>query len=286
MKGYCPYCGASLSENDATCPSCGRRLNSTYKEKLLILTILLIAGLVLAVQLYENPWYCSNENNDEEKISPMPDVQKNEQDKHLLAYWDFDHIADSSVLDMSGSGNDGEMINCRCVEGKVGGALKFVNDSIVLIPGNFDQLAKNSISIECWIYWYGAHPHTYSEKSYIFDARLYPNMGGFILYIAPNATLVFKTFNNGTVKAVHSHAKISKRVWTHVAATLDWNNHKVIIYINGKEDTYSISDFPYRPFNSIWDEAAIGNNRWAPIDGKWAPFNGIIDEVKIFAIKS
>ncbi len=201
-----------------------------------------------------------------------------------IACWHFDE-GDGNITRDSCGDNDGIVDKAIWTKGINGYALQFEDNGIVYgISSKFDDSINSSLSIECWIYWYGYHNDTYSPKSYIMDARdLEWPCGGFIFYIDKTAHLVFLLYDNEkNAEKVVSNAIITPDKWTHVAAILDYENHKIELSINGEIDNYAPAVFPYHDFGGSHLDVAIGNNRYAPFDGEWAPFNGIIDELYIY----
>jgi PKD repeat protein len=202
------------------------------------------------------------------------------------ALWHMDEGNGSIIHDETANNNDGTIVSATWTSGKYGSALRFVETDLVYeIPASFDNSITTNITMVAWIYWEGPHPGTYSPNSYIFDARDFEGTrGGFILYLDPTGTLIFILLYGNTAsdyQIVQSTCKVPIQRWTHIAGVLDYTNGELKLYINGNEDGNVPATEPYHDFGgSHWD-AAIGNNRYAPGDNKWAPFNGIIDEIVI-----
>ena len=207
-----------------------------------------------------------------------------ESDNGLIAHWSFDEGSGDVVHDSSGYHNDGLISGANWVEGKYSYALEFRDTDIVYeIPASFDDPNNLDIAIDCWIYWYGAN--SFSRGSYIFDARdLEGNHGGFYFYIKPDGVVEFQVMNlRGYGQKVASNSRIETNKWVHLTAMLDYTHSRTLkLFIDGVEDATEPATDPYYDFGgSHWD-AAIGNNRYAPGDSEWAPFNGIIDEIYIY----
>ncbi len=208
-------------------------------------------------------------------------------DPSVLALWHMDEDSGSTIYDVTSNNNDGIISGASWTTGKFGSALRFGDTDLVYeIPAYFDDYITTNITVMAWVYWEGPHPGTYSPNSYIFDARDFEGTrGGFILYLDPSGTLIFILLYGNTAgdyQIVQSTCKVPIKRWTHIAGVLDYTNGELKLYINGNEDTSIPATKPYHDFGgSHWD-VAIGNNRYAPGDNKWAPFNGIIDEVVIY----
>jgi hypothetical protein len=58
-----------------------------------------------------------------------------------------------------------------------------------------------------------------------------------------------------------------------------FTSHRECVYSITAREHQSATAAPYYD-NSLG--TAIGNNHWAPGDGQWATFNGIIDELRVY----
>ncbi|MEA3343527.1 MAG: LamG-like jellyroll fold domain-containing protein [archaeon] len=200
---------------------------------------------------------------------------------NLIAYWKFDAGSGSVAKDSSGNENHGTLRGAEWVDGKEGGGLKIVDTNIVnYIPDSFDDDVSTLLAVECWVYWFGKHPDTYSSNSYVLDAR-YHSRGGFILYLRPNGSVVFSLRGPSGSQVVESKSVVPINEWTHIKGVFDYGPRTLSVYMNREIDHSVDASFSYYDTKS---SAAIGNNRWSPGDHQYAPFNGIIDELKISAI--
>lgn len=200
---------------------------------------------------------------------------------NLIAYWKFDAGSGSVAKDSSGNENHGTLRGAEWVDGKEGGGLKIVDTNIVnYIPDSFDDDVSTLLAVECWIYWFGKHPDTYSSNSYVLDAR-YHSKGGFILYLRPNGFVVFSLRGPSGSQVVESKSVVPVNEWTHIKGVFDYGPRTLSVYMNREIDSSVDASFSYYDTKS---SATIGNNRWSPGDHQYAPFNGIIDELKITAI--
>ena len=209
-----------------------------------------------------------------------------EVDGYTLALWHFNEGSGNKVYDETAFDNDGSIKSATWTDGKFNSGLKLKNKDIVYqIPSSFDDPVINDITVEAWVYWEGHHLETYSKNSYIFDARDFEGTcGGFILYLSPTGTVIFLLpygYGSSTYQLIRSNTLVNIEEWTHIAAVLDYTNGELKIYINGEEDATATATQPYHDFGGSHWNAAIGNNRYAPGDGQWAPFNGIVDEMRI-----
>ena len=193
-------------------------------------------------------------------------------EKGLVDYWNFDEGAGNVVHDTV-AGNDGQISSCRWVTGHSGTGLEFpYMDSWISLPGSFDNQISSFVSIDAWIYWYGHGSFPYSHI--IFDTRRGGFSGGYVFFVWPDGTLRF--YNEFKPEQhVISKTKIPTNIWTRVRVEFNDKTNKMQLFINDKLDatarkSYSLLSNDYG--------ALIGNNVYV----EPAPFNGIIDELKIY----
>ncbi len=198
----------------------------------------------------------------------------------LVGYWNFDEGSGTIVHDISGNGYDGNNVGCSWVTGKTGYGLEITDktDRVESISSSYDNLISTAFTISAWVKWSGV-----VEKSngIIFDGRTTYNRGGFVLYVSDNGQLCFH-INQGTtdeVYVIRSKSNIPSGKWTLVTAVFNDNSDSWSLYINSLEDISQSITYHYIKSP---DKASIGNNHWAPNDGVWRPFYGIIDELRIY----
>jgi hypothetical protein len=203
------------------------------------------------------------------KPSPPTAVMK---EKGLVDYWSFDEGSGNVVYDSVG-GNDGQINECNWVPGHAGTALEFPSfNSWIGLPGSFDNQIRYFVSIDAWIYWYGHGSFPYSHI--IFDTRRGGFTGGYVFFVWPDGTLRF--YNDFKPEQhVISKTKIPIDEWTHVRVEFNALTNKMKLFINDKLDATARTSYPLRSNDY---GALIGNNVYV----EPAPFNGIIDELKIY----
>lgn len=210
------------------------------------------------------------------------------QELGLVAYWKFDEGAGNIAYDSAGI-NNGKIYNASWLNGVYGKALELKDKGVVgSIPDSFDNSISDSFTITSWVYWYG--PNEYNRSSYIFDGRS-AGAGiqryGFYTGIYKDTERVFLQLlcppDDNAYMTVVSLSPISRNTWTSITGVFDLANGKLSLYINGVLDnSVSVNHAYCKALGS----PAIGNNRWASGDGQYAPFNGIIDELKIYSNKN
>ncbi|MCX6666532.1 MAG: LamG domain-containing protein [Euryarchaeota archaeon] len=200
----------------------------------------------------------------------------------LISCWHFDEERGSTANDTSGYENHGTINGANWVPGVSNSSLEIKGTNIVqFIPSSFDDPIDTAFTITAWIYWYGPTGLP-TQDSYIFDARN-DDTAGFILYLKANGTVEFFLLKpDSTLQLIRSNSTIQPNIgWTHIAGVFDQTIQTLRLYINGEEDTASPVAAP-SPYYHTTMTAAIGNNRWAPVDHQWAPLNGLVDELRIY----
>ena len=209
----------------------------------------------------------------------------------LVAHWCFDDCtADDCANSYDGRNRDD---GAACVKGPWNTAFEFQTTDIVdLIPITWDDsiYTNQAFTVAAWVKWAGPDTnnpsYSLSDQCVIFDGRGSnpDNPGnGMVLYVAgpSNDGRVEVHFNVDQTGQpdLHGNTPIPTQAWTQVAATFDSSVNKLRIYVNGQLDAEMTTAADYTTSNRT---AAIGNNRWAPNDGDWAVFNGVIDEVRVY----
>ena len=111
----------------------------------------------------------------------------------------------------------------------------------------------------------------------IFDARA-GSTRGFVLYLSNGHPRLQIHSSEGKIMC-DSAAVLPNDTWMHLTAIFNYSSENLQLYINGTLDQ-SVA------FSNVYSKstysAAIGNNRWAPGDGNWRHFNGLIDELRFY----
>ena len=202
----------------------------------------------------------------------------------LIAYWNFDECGGSIVYDQSGYGNHGSISQATwfpCGPWGGGCALEIVREGIVnYIPSSFDDPITMAFTIACWMVWYGPSdfPPGVERWSYVFDART--SSSGFILAIQRDGNPVcLLVRSGGEFQSIYGTTTVAEGMAAHVALVFDATSETLRLYVQGVET--DVASAPY-PYYGSYLSAAIGNNHWAPGNLQWAPFNGLLDELRIY----
>ena len=150
--------------------------------------------------------------------------------------------------------------------GKTAQAIRTKDNGYVILPN--DLVISSDITIGAWIY-----PETTTTDEAVLSfgngsdqfANLLVRSGGLLRFTIQTAS--------GSYKYIQTSG-ITFNQWNHIAVTLDGNVAK--LYINGVLKTTS-SSFTYDP-----DDIATSNNYLGADQSLAEPFDGIIDELRIY----
>lgn len=199
----------------------------------------------------------------------------------LVGYWGFEEGAGTTIVDSSGTGNNGTLINgdSARVAGKVGDALYFSgtvgpNSTRVVIPDNSTLDLSTSLTFAAWIKVDSA-----PTDEPIF-AKEGPNPGdlaywfgamsrGFGMLADSDGSQPWTT--EGTYREVDS---VPVHAWTFLVTT--WDGNTISYYKNG--DFLSSLTFSSGPINNSPQDFVIGVNAGY----NFTAFNGLIDEVRVY----
>jgi len=187
-------------------------------------------------------------------------------ERGLVAYYSFD---DCSAKDLSGNGNDGIIYGAKCVDGKLGKALRFdgVND-YVEVPDSPSLDITTEATLEAWVKLKSS-----TDWQTIFSKGL-DGRENYELLVCSDLSCLHTGWEFDIGRFTHTWSYlIPENKWTHIC--LRWKAPLMKLYINGE-------------FKETWDTGAsyaiprtepllIGNEY-----GRARYFNGIIDEVRIY----
>ena len=190
------------------------------------------------------------------------------QDEHTVLLYTFESGAGKAVKDLSGNGNDGELMGPKWGEGNPGGGLTFGGNAprdFVEIPDSDSLDLVEGLTVEMWLYleaWSTADG-TGATKELSYKVGPQDN----------KKVLVRLTTDKQAWGAavVHGKTEMPLKKWMHVACTYDGKSGEGKIYINGVID----------------GEGKIGGNIVPNNDVLWlgrgaGPFlQGQMDEVRI-----
>ncbi len=190
------------------------------------------------------------------------------QDEHTVLLYIFETGAGKTVKDLSGNGNDGELMGPKWGEGNPGGGLVFGGNAprdFVEIPDSESLDVVEGLTVEMWMYleaWSTAGgTGATKEKAYKVGPR------------SNKKALIRMTTDKiaWAPAVVQGKTDVPLRKWVHIAGTYDGKSGEGKVYINGVLD----------------GEGKIGGNITPNDDVLWlgrgaGPFlHGRMDEVRI-----
>ena len=190
------------------------------------------------------------------------------------AWWPFDEGEGTEVLDLTENGHDGTINGASWVDGLVGShALDFdgVND-YVSIPDNDKLDLLEAWTICTWIKRESMNvQHSIVEK---YDWLA--NRGKFALRVTSDNKITAYHISGTSSDSIKSITTINSGEWCFVTATYNSSINTLRVFINGdlENENPSASKPDYLSYNNLFI-GARGNDHGTP-------FNGIIDDVRIY----
>jgi hypothetical protein len=188
-------------------------------------------------------------------------------------------------VDISGSYNNGDLINGPTWSSATGGTFTFDGtDDYGSFPTNNLPLGNSEISFDCWIRWGGLFSTIYGEFVMGYGDDSGPNKVPVILINTSNQARF--EFGSGA-GAVISSSTISPNSWVNITAT--YNKSSTKIYLNGVlNGTTSYSSANITPNGSNGYNGGIGTlfsvygNKNSP--SRYGSFSGNISSVRIYNV--
>lgn len=215
------------------------------------------------------------------------DLQKstpNFMSSGLVGYWSFNNQdinwSTGKLIDRSGQGNDGQMLNLATttapVIGKLGQALTFNGTNAKIDMGLISNInAISTFSVSQWV-------KTDTDKQQTFSGKFNNGAGGwdFQTESAPNTTQALFVFYPGGNKG-NTPAIITKNVWHHIVGVFDGNQtgnaNRLKIYVDGVNQTLTFSGTIPASFTTTGGSFMLGG--WSG-GNSW--FSGAMDETRIY----
>jgi hypothetical protein len=207
----------------------------------------------------------------------------------LIAYWSFDNVTGSVLVDDSRNHHDGVITGGTPVPGQFGGALRFTGGQVTV--DNFPQPNDNGNpdwTVSAWVNISSAQPA--ATFNTIVGNELF-RQGGWEMNSKYDPSMVYQFgYFVGPLESDYLFWNCSCAVadtWTHVAAVFDHTAHWLYFYRNGKFDGQREALDGILPGTSTLYMA-----RWPPVSSDLAQslglepetreLNGAIDEVAIY----
>jgi len=274
-KGSDSYTGNLINQNESLTLGSDSS-DSTY----------IYSGLIDEVRIYNRALSASEVkslyNQSASKFNKTP---TNTLTNGLVGHWTFDgadtNWTTNTVVDRSGNGNTGTMTNMSTstspAKGKIGQALKFdgVNDYVnVGDPANGSlDFGTNSFSYGMWVYVdnnRGSYDMPWNKGGSNAGDPGYDFEFG-------SSTWTINIADGISVKSSSSFGNGVLKQWVYVMAVVDRGNNRLHAYKNGV--LVSGAGVDLTGFGSVSGSTSANIGR--RYDGSY-PFNGLIDEVRIY----
>lgn len=197
------------------------------------------------------------------------------KDPALSAYYSFDDVKGTTIVDGSIHGNDAEAIgNPKFVDGKIGKAIELKPQVWIDLNGpEFKNLPLDGFSIAVWV----NHNESPDPQS-ILDAI--GNKHGDGLFHVEIRPAGFRFFHRNDAKAevfnINPGPILKGKKWVHFAGTYNAKTKHTAIYVDG-EMTHEAKGAG-GDLATNWNvSAGIGHHK----NGRW--FDGLMDEFFLFA---
>jgi len=188
----------------------------------------------------------------------------------LVGSWHFNEGSGTIVADASGNGNDGTMMNMDpatdWVDGRFGKALDFdgANDYVVVPNSNSLNITGNAVTVAAWIKHSSAGWHPVCDG-------IVQHEGQYALQINNGQPTFYVNTGSGWVYARWANT-LALSTWYYVVGTYDGSG--IRIWVNGIERASTNNS---GNLSSTSNTICLGSSA----NGTY-PFNGIIDEVRIY----
>jgi hypothetical protein len=203
---------------------------------------------------------------------------------NTFAYWKFDETSGSSAADSSGNGNTGSLIsfpgdNSQWVAGRVGGALNLSNTNVgqgyVTAPDSPSLNFTNSLSLSLSA-WVKGTPAQITGAGII--AKGYGGNEEYAMDVSGGAFRFYVRNAAALSSPIQSSVGPNNR-WQHLIATYDAASGLMNLYVNAQ--LVSTGPAPTSLLSNS-HEVSIGSRESGVASGYVWPFNGVIDDVRIY----
>jgi len=188
----------------------------------------------------------------------------------LMGVWLFDQGKGDTVVDTSGNGNDGEIVDAERVDGKNGKGIEFDGTNHVVIPAS--RTVNDFLDGFTYLLWVKPLGNPSGPHVRLIERDWHnPN-----ILIGPTDFYGSFIFNGGINSSAVRGGTWEMNEWSFVALTHDGKT--LTLYVDG--EAVADLDVEKPDFTEQHDGGAIWLTRWKGAAG-W-DFTGVLDEVAIF----
>ena len=143
----------------------------------------------------------------------------------IIAHWPLDTIKDGLTIDVSGSGNHGQVQGARLVTGVSGNGMRFRgNDCIRVLLAPGIDITTTDFSLEAWVKPEGNNGLLVGNPG--------GNMGPHWMLMMEQERLGVSVNSGGGAKVIRTAGVVEKNRWHHVIAVRDGNELR--FYVDGQ----------------------------------------------------
>ncbi len=188
----------------------------------------------------------------------------------LMGMWLFDQGKGDAVVDTSGNGNDGEIVDAERVDGKNGKGIEFDGTNHVVIPAS--KTVNDFLDGFTYLLWVKPLGNPSGPHVRLIERDWHnPN-----ILIGPTDFYGSFIFNGGIDNSAVRGGTWEMDEWSFVALTHDGKT--LVLYVDG--EVAADLDVGKPDFTEQHDGGSIWLTRWKGGPG-W-DFTGVLDEVAIF----
>ncbi len=188
----------------------------------------------------------------------------------LMGMWLFDQGKGDAVVDTSGNGNDGEIVDAERVDGKNGKGIEFDGTNHVVIPAS--KTVNDFLDGFTYLLWVKPLGNPSGPHVRLIERDWHnPN-----ILIGPTDFYGSFIFNGGIDNSAVRGGTWEMDEWSFVALTHDGKT--LVLYVDG--EVAADLDVGKPDFTEQHDGGSIWLTRWKGAAG-W-DFTGVLDEVAIF----
>lgn len=223
-----------------------------------------------------------NELYNNTKLSPSSSSGRTGSFAEPVAAWDFDETDGDIVYDITGGGADGTLVNTIRDVGAINGGIRFEPSGNGMIDFGYSVSDKliggTGISCSAWV-----SNNDLESPQRIFATFSNNQTGGLHFTIYSDYITVGgrSTYKDSFLSKTFKYTKSAE--WVHLVGILDFVDKKIRLYVNGEEVMPNQKD---NDALFLADKYEIGTRKFHDgIGGDKSvvnPFNGSIDEVKIY----
>lgn len=192
-------------------------------------------------------------------------------DSGLVGWWKFNEGSGANATDSSGSGNNGTLVsNPVWTAGKIGGALSFSGSNYVRIPSadSLNFATTSSFSYSLWVKPVSAPSHSSplwkggeqaGSKGYSVSAKYW------VAGISDGTTAKQAKFGSATIF----------NSWSLLTTVVNREDKTLKTYLNG---VYTNNSADISSLGSVANNTALQIG----MGSNWLPYNGLIDDVRIY----